>query len=130
MHVHADPSRRSNEEALEERRSFRLMWSMHRIVQVEENKNTPQDATFIFLSSKVTIGRACQSLNACASTGLSCHYYCGFSLHSCAFLTGFSQDADLRNLESTRACFQKVRISVPPPHSLPRVSGPGESVRR
>jgi hypothetical protein len=37
--------------------------------QVEENKNTPQDAKFIFLSSK---------------------------------------DADLRNLEQTRACFQKV----------------------
>ena len=37
--------------------------------QVEENGNTPQGATFVFLSSK---------------------------------------DADLRNLESTRACFQKV----------------------
>ena len=59
MHVHADPSRRSNEEALEERRSFRLTWSMLVLVASGRRKQKHATGRNLYLPVLKGNNRAC-----------------------------------------------------------------------
>jgi hypothetical protein len=72
---------------------------------VEENNNKPAGAEFVFLSSKDAGVCECVCVYVCV-----CVCMCVLHMLHPRYKRYTHTHTDLRNLESTRACFQKVRV--------------------